>query len=175
MRLGGASGSVYGVQSLQLPRLLQQVQAALGKLQEVGSIAMAFQRLLVHILLVEHHRRGVTLHKVGDVVDAALLLARRQGELAQRFGDDAVISLLEPHPHGKADHPRITFLRLYAFSASSNAGRVMVCPRSGPVDTMPMVAPDSRSRKFRYSCASFGSLSNSVIPSVDVFQPFSLV
>src|ERR1035441_7878731 len=62
-RLGGALGSVYDVQALQLPRVLQQVQAALGKLQEVGSIAMAFQRLLVHILLVEHHRRGVTLHK----------------------------------------------------------------------------------------------------------------
>ena len=51
----------------------------------------------------------------------------------------------------------------------------MVWSRSGPVETMPILAPDSRSRKFRYSCAGLGSRSNSVMPSVDAFQPFSLV
>ena len=60
-------------------------------------------------------------------------------------------------------------------SAAANSGSTMVWSRSGPVETMPMRAPLSRSWKRRYSCAAWGSLSNSVMPSVDWRQPFSVV
>ena len=43
---------------------------------------MKLQRRLVHVLLIDQHRRRLALDKVGDVVDAAGLLPRRRVKLA---------------------------------------------------------------------------------------------
>jgi hypothetical protein len=44
-------------------------------------------------------------------------------------------------------------------SSSAKPGRLMVWTRSGPVEIIPILAPDCSSMKVRYSCAFFGSLS----------------
>src|SRR5258708_2877420 len=53
----------------------------------------------------------------------------------------------------------------------SNSGRSIVWSRSGPVETMPIFAPLSRSMKRRYSWAFFGRSSKLAAPSVDFFHP----
>src|SRR5580765_6670927 len=55
--------------------------------------------------------------------------------------------------------------------SAANSGSSMVWSRSGPVETIPIFAPLSRSRKRRYSCAFFGRSSKPAALSVDFLHP----
>src|SRR5437868_686762 len=135
--------------------------------------AVMVQSRLVDILLVNENRAALPLHEVGNITDAPWFLPRRRGKVAQNLTNVVPVCLIKRHPYDKTQHSG-PFL-LYAFSAWSNSGNIMVWSRSGPVETIPILAPDSFSRNKRYSWASVGSLSNSVIPSVEAVQPFNFV
>ena len=134
---------------------------------------------LIRILFVNQHGAALPLDEVGDIAYAPGLLPRRRAQVAQNLINVGAVRLVKRHSYDKTQHIRAFFLCgwrfSYAFSAWSNSGSIMVWSRSGPVETIPIFAPDSFSTNFKYSCASFGSLSNSVIPSVEAFHPFSFV
>src|SRR5580658_4509812 len=149
---------------------------------------MSCHGLGVGVLLVEHDGVRIVLDLVRDIADASGLPAGRLSQLAQRFGDIGAIFLSKLHADRKADHSGTSFrpgseiARLLNFvyalrleRASAKSGSSIVCSRSGPVETMPMRAPLSRSWKRRYSRAAWGSLSNSMMPSVHSRQPFKVV
>src|SRR5258707_8654989 len=136
---------------------------------------MGLQRALIFVLLIEEKFARVFHGLVPNVHQAAGLLARMLLENANVLLALLFHPRLHQHVNFQDDHFAFaTFLPVFdAASASSavNSGRKMVCSRSGPVETIPIFAPDSFSRKCRYSCAFLGSLSKLVTLSVDFFQP----
>src|SRR5437763_16537943 len=111
--------------------------------------------------------------------------------MTQNLTNITPVGRIKCHSYDKTHHKQSSFLRsavlrrlfcrrrfyllYYALSAWSKSGNIMVWSRSGPVETIPILAPDSFSKNERYSCANFGSLSNSVIPSVEPIHPFNFV
>src|SRR6516165_850650 len=136
---------------LHLPLQHLLVESADRILVEVRSVPVVVQRRLIRKLLVDHHRRWLTIHKVRLVAHAPRLLPRTLGQPPQHLRNLFPVARLKPHPHCKAHHRPVP----YPFSAASNSGSAIVCSRSGPVETMPIFAFDSFSRNLRYSCASF--------------------
>lgn len=129
---------------LTLKHLLEET--ANSVLLEMRRRAMVIQCSGVHILLIDnHHARIIPLNEVSDVADTSRLLPRGVRQVPQYSGHLFTVGRIESHPYGKAHH----LLASYPLSAVSNSGSVIVCSRSGPVDTMPIFAPDSFSRNFR--------------------------
>src|SRR6266702_1940657 len=114
---------------------------------------------------------------MGDIAYAPRLLPRRRGQVAQNLINVLAVRLIKRHSYDKTQHnrslplPQALFSAAgassYAFSAWSNSGSIMVWSRAGPVETIPIFAPDFFSTYDRYSCSSFGSLSHSGISSVE--------
>ena len=142
-------------------------------LLEVRRAAVVLQRRLVLVLLIDQHCRRLALHKVREEVVRSRAPAWRPPQSFRRISSNAARS------------PSSNFMRtvkLIMFSPPMPPKRLVKLPaavivwsRSGPVEIIPIFAPVSRSTGSRYSLAALGSFSNSVMPSVDEPQPFSLV
>jgi hypothetical protein len=79
-------------------------KAADGKLCKVGGGSVELARCPIPVLFVDHDRGGVILEGVRDVANAAWLLARSDGELAQNIAYLFPIFSGESHANDKADH-----------------------------------------------------------------------
>src|ERR1043165_10224259 len=98
---------------------------------------------------------------MADVHQAARLTARVLLQDANVFAALFFGPGFYQHVDLQDDHLAFTFFWAVVISAefnisAANSGSSMVWSRSGPVETMPILAPLSRSRKRRYSCAFFG-------------------
>src|ERR1051326_1198381 len=152
------------------------VQPANHILLEVRGVAVGLNSGFIFILLVEEEFAWIFRGLMADVHKAARLLARVLLQDANVFAAFFFGPGFDEHVDLEDDHRAFTFLCDAVFSAefrisAANSGSIMVWSRSGPVETMPILAPLSRSMKRRYSCARLGSWSKLVMPSVDSFQP----
>src|SRR5437764_15300794 len=134
---------------------------------------MDIERCLVFILLVEHEPPWVLDGLVAHIHQAARLLARMLLHDAHELLAFFFCSGFRKHVNLHDDHFALAcfWIAFGAANSASNSGKEMVWPRSGPVETMPILAPVSFSIKCKYSCACLGNLLKLTMPSVDFFQP----
>src|SRR5215471_2489508 len=137
---------------------------------------MGFECRGIDILLVEKKLAGVFGRLMAHIHQATWLAAGMLLENTNVLLAFFFRARFHQHVDSQDDHLALAlflpdFRDAVSASSSVNSGMKMVCSRSGPVETMPILAPVSFSRKRRYSWAFFGSLVNSVIPSVDFCHP----
>ena len=123
------------------------VQSAGGQPCKVRRLSVRLPRRLVGVLLINQHRIRLALHRVRHVGDTPRFPPRGRRQFPQNSGDGLAILWFEAEPNKKRDQA----------NTSSKPPTVIVCARSGPVEIMPIFAPDSRSMKCIYCCAAIGS------------------
>src|SRR5262249_31838261 len=134
----------------------------------------------IPVLLVEEKFARIFRRLMADVHQAARLFARVFVKDTNVLPALFFCAGFYQHVDLKNYHFNFTLLSEMGFAgalrtSAANCGSIMVWSRSGPVETMPIKAPLSRSINRRYSCAFFGRASKPAAPSVDFFQPGILV
>src|SRR5882724_3828929 len=167
---------VDGLEEISAAVLHDRIQPADDILLEIGRVAVGFQRRGVFILLVEKKFARVFHRLVADIQQAARFLARMLLQDADVLAALSFGTGLHQHIDLENNHLafapfRVAPLSVGVMISASNSGRSIVWSRSGPVETMPIFAPLSRSIKRRYSWAFFGRSSKLAAPSVDFFHP----
>jgi hypothetical protein len=73
-------------------------------LLEMGAGTVRIERLAVLVLLINKDRIGLIFDPMGNIREAARLLARSHGKFLQNLGDLRAVLIGEAHAYGKADH-----------------------------------------------------------------------